>query len=179
MPRADRWQTVCTPQRQEKQMKLICAISIAALSLACGASESHNSSESGPTKRAGLAERGSQNVVLNGCLQNADRPDAPPSQPVGSAGNGSAGKAVDEMTAGRGSIGERFTLTHATSATAASDPSKSSYILEGNMEALRANVNKQVRLMGMLDDYSANSGTASPQRVRVQSVEPVGDRCTP
>ena len=28
-------------------MKMICAISIAAISIACGASESHNSSESG------------------------------------------------------------------------------------------------------------------------------------
>jgi hypothetical protein len=159
-------------------MKAICAISIAAISIACGASESHNSSESGSTKHAGIAQRGSQDVVLSGCLQNADKPDAPP-PPVGSAGNGSAGKAVDEMTAGHGSIGERFTLTHATSASAASDPAKSSYILEGNLEALRANVNQQVRLKGALDDYSANGGSRGPQRVRVESVESIGDRCTP
>jgi hypothetical protein len=160
-------------------MKMICAISIAAMSIACGASESHNSSESGSTKRAGIAQPGSQDVVLIGCLQNADKPDAGASQPVGSAGNGSAGKAIDEMTAGRGSIGERFTLTHATSASAASDPTKGSYILEGNMEALRANVNQQVRVKGALDDYSTNSGSRGPQRVRVQSVESIGDRCAP
>jgi hypothetical protein len=160
-------------------MKMICAISIAAISIACGASESHNSSESGSTKRAGIAQPGSQDVVLSGCLQNADKPDAGASQPVGSAGNGSAGKAIDEMTAGRGSIGERFTLTHATSASAASDATKGSYILEGNMEALRAHVNQQVRVNGALDDYSANSGSRGPQRVRVQSVESVGDRCAP
>ena len=114
---------------------------------------------------------------MSGCLQNADKPDATASQPVGSAGNGSAGKAIDEMTAGRGSIGERFTLTHATSASAASDPTKGSYILEGNMEALRANVNRQVRVKGAVDDYSTNSGSRGPQRVRVQSVESIGDRC--
>ncbi|MCU1383648.1 MAG: hypothetical protein JWL71_2345 [Acidobacteria bacterium] len=156
-------------------MKTICAIGIAALTMACGASESHNSSESGATKHAGVAERGSHNVVLNGCLQNADRSDAARSQPVGSGGNGSAGKAVDELAAGRGSPGERFTLTHATSGSPATDPSKGSYVLEGNMEALRAHVNKQVRLMGTLDDYSANNGGS--QRVRVQSVEPIADRC--
>jgi hypothetical protein len=161
-------------------MKTICAISIAAISIACGASESHNSSESGATKHAGIAQRGSQDVVLSGCLQNADKPDAAASQPVGSGGsNGSAGKAVDQMTAGRGSIGERFTLTDATSASPATDPAKRSYILEGNLEALRANVNQQVRLKGALDDYSANSGSGGPQRVRVQSVESIGDRCTP
>jgi hypothetical protein len=158
--------------------KTICAIGIAALSIACGASESHNSSESGATKHAGVAERGSQNVVLNGCLQNADKPDAAASQPVGSAGKGSAGKAIDELAAGRGSPGERFTLTHATSGSSATDPAKGSYILEGNMEALRTHVNKQVRLTGTLDDYSANANNPSPQRVRVQSVEPVGDRCS-
>lgn len=156
--------------------KTICAIGIATLAIGCGASESHNSSESGATKHAGLAERGAQAVVLSGCLQNADKPDANAPQPVGSGGQGSAGKAVDELAAGRGSIGERYTLLHATSASAATDPSKGSYILEGNMEALRANVNKQVRVKGALDDYSANNGGG--QRVRVESVETVSDRCT-
>ena len=80
------------------------------------------------------------------------------------------------MAAGRGSPGERFTLTHATSASADSDPAAASYILDGNMEALRAHVNTQVRLTGTLD--AAASNTAGPQRIRVQSVERVANSCS-
>jgi hypothetical protein len=158
-------------------MKLIAVLSIAAFAIACGGSESHNSSQAGASAHAGIANPGYQPAVtLSGCLQNADRPDSDAPQPTGSSGRGSAGKAVDEMAAGRGSPGERFTLTDATSASADSDPAAASYILDGNMEALRAHVDKQVRLTGTLDAAAAN--TAGPQRVRVQSVERVADNCT-
>ena len=40
--------------------------------------------------------------------------------------------------------------------------------------ALRRNVNRQVRLAGTLDATYGNS----PRRVRVESVEPVAERCT-
>jgi hypothetical protein len=156
-------------------MKTFCAISFAALTIAaCGGSESHNSSQAGATARAGIADPANQpNVTLSGCLRNADRPETAGTS--GSTRSGSAGDAADQMAAGKGSPGERFTLTHASSGSAASDPSAGSYILEGNLEALRGNVNRQVRLTGTLDATAAN--TAGPQRVRVQSVEPVADSC--
>jgi len=159
-------------------MKMTCAIAAAALAVACGpgATESHNSSQSGATKHEGLAEPGNQpKVTLSGCLQNADKPDATGERPTATAGRGSAGGAVDQMTAGRGSIGERYTLVHATSGSAATQPAAASYVLDGNMEALRAQVNKQVRLTGTLDPTASN--TAGPQRVRVDTVETVGESC--
>src|SRR4051812_26963101 len=97
----------------EDCMKPICAVCTLVLALGCGAGESHNSSQAGATERAGIANPGNQpTVTLSGCLQNADRPDASAAQPTGSAGQGSAGAAVDQMAAGRGSPGERFTLTN-------------------------------------------------------------------
>lgn len=158
-------------------MKAILAVGCAALMFACGgASESHNSSQSGASARAGIAEPGNQPAVtLSGCLQDADRTDSRTAGTTGSAG-GSAGGAADQMAAGRGSPGERFTLTNATSASAASDPAAGSYILEGNLEALRGQVNKQVRVKGTLDATAQN--TAGPQRVRVDSVEATADSCT-
>jgi hypothetical protein len=156
-------------------MKGICTICVAALAVSCGgASESHNSSQAGATARAGIAEPGNQpKVTLTGCLQNADRPQT--TGTTGSAGQGSAGNASDQMAAGKGSPGERFTLTNATSSTGSSDPSAGSYVLEGNMEALRGNVNRQVRLTGTLDATASN--TAGPQRVRVDAVEALGGNC--
>lgn len=156
-------------------MKWMCAVCLATFAAACGgASESHNSSQSGATARAGIADPANQpKVTLNGCLQNADRPET--TGTTGTAGGGSAGGAADQMAAGKGSPGERFTLTNAKSSSAESDPSAGSYILEGNLEALRGNVNRPVRLTGTLDATAANS--AGPQRVRVDSVEPTGETC--
>jgi hypothetical protein len=157
---------------------MTCAIAAAALAVACGrgATESHNSSQSGATAHAGQAEPGNQpKVTLSGCLQNADNPDAAADRPTATGGRGSAGGAVDQMTAGRGSIGERYTLVHATSASGATQPAAASYVLDGNMDALRDHVNKQVRLTGTLDVTASN--TAGPQRVRVESVEPIAERC--
>jgi hypothetical protein len=156
-------------------MKWIGVMSVAVIAVACGgASESHNSSQSGAAQHAGIANPGNQPpVTLSGCLRNADQPDTAAATPTGSAGRGSAGEAVDEKIAGRGSPGERFTLTHATSASAASNPAAGSYVLDGNMEALRAHVNQQVRVSGTLDA----TNTAGPQRVRVQSVDPIAGAC--
>src|SRR3954462_11019265 len=161
---------------EEVHMKWICAVCVAAAAVACGgASESHNSSQAGGAARAGIADPANQpKVTLNGCLQNADRAET--AGTTGTAGRGSSGGAADQMAAGKGSPGERFTLTNATSSSGASDPSAGSYILEGNLEALRGSVNRHVRLTGTLDATAAN--TAGPQRVRVDSVEPVGERCT-
>jgi len=114
-------------------------------------------------------------VTLSGCLRNADTPDAGAPRPTGSSGKGSAGAAVDQQTAGRGSPGERFTLTGASSDTKASNPEAGSYILDGNMEALRSHVNQQVRVTGTLDATAAN--TAGPQRIRVQTVEATANVC--
>jgi hypothetical protein len=77
------------------------------------------------------------------------------------------------MVAGRGSPGERFTLTHAKNG--AGGDVAGSYVLEGNMEALRGHLDREVRVKGTLD--TGGSNTAGPQRVRVDTVEPVGDRC--
>jgi hypothetical protein len=157
-------------------MKRMCVICLAAFAVACnGASESHNSSQSGATARAGLANPDDQPVTLSGCLRNANDAEASAARPTGSAGEGSAGKAVDQMAAGRGALGERFTLTNAKSASAASDPAAASYILDGNLQALRQHVDQQVRLTGKLDPAAAN--TAGPQRVRVESVESLGGSC--
>jgi hypothetical protein len=156
-------------------MRQICAVCVATLAVACGpgATESHNSSQSGATARAGIANPENQpKVTLTGCLVDADRPET--TGTTGRAGAGSAGNAADQMAAGKGSPGERFTLTYATSTSGPSDPSAGSYLLDGNMEALRGNVNRQVRLTGTLDATYGNS----PQRVRVDSVEPVAERCT-
>src|SRR5215218_6819577 len=134
------------------RMRMICgtcAACAAALVMACGANESHNSSQSGATARAGMAEPGNQpKVTLSGCLQNADQPESVGT--TGAAGRGSAGDARDQMTAGKGAPGERFTLTHAKKISGDTDPSAGSYLLDGNMEALRQNVNRQVRLTGTL-----------------------------
>jgi hypothetical protein len=148
----------------------------AALALGCGpgATESHTSSQAGATDRAGVANpAGQPRVVLSGCLQNADKPEG---EPVGTAGGGSKSSAPDQMNAGAGSQGERFTLTHATSESPASRASASSYILDGNLRELRANVDKQVRVQGELDQAAAN--TAGPQRIRVSSVTEIADVCT-
>jgi len=154
-------------------MRWICAAitATAVVAIACGgASESHNSSQSGATEHAGIANPGYQpTVTLTGCLQNADDANAAAATPTGSGGRGSAGEAVDQKTAGRGSPGERFTLTHARSVSDASDPAAASYILDGNLDALRGHVHQKVRVIGTLD--AAASNTAGPQRIRVQSVD--------
>jgi hypothetical protein len=153
-------------------MKRICVVCITTLTIGCGASESHNSSQAGGTARAGQAEPDNQpRVTLKGCLQNADRP-----QTIGTAGSdrrGSAGAASDQMAAGQGSPGERFTLTDASTLSGVTNPAAGSYLLDGNLEALRANINRQVQLTGTLDATYANS----PQRVRVDSVQAVGEAC--
>jgi len=153
-------------------MKRICAVCAAALAISCGASESHNSSQAGATARAGQAEPGNQpKVTLKGCLQDADRPETVGT--TGAEGRGSAGAAADQMAAGQRSPGERFTLTDATAVSGSTDPSAGSYLLDGNLEALRANVNRQVQLTGTLDAAYANS----PQRIRVDSVQALGGTC--
>ena len=153
-------------------MPRIWAVYLATLAIGCGASESHNSSQSGATARAGVAEPDKQpKVTLTGCLRNADQPDA-----VGTAGSdkrGSAGSANDQMTAGRGSPGERFTLTNATAISGPTDPSTGSYLLDGNLESLRGNEGHEVRLTGTLDATYGNS----PQRIRVDTVEALADNC--
>ena len=161
-------------------MRLICAAMLAALTAACGpgATDSHNSSQAGATPRGGAEQPAhEQAVMLTGCLQDADRNDeAAAAGTSGSAGRrGSAGSATDQMAAGRGSPGERFTLTHARNG--AGGDVAGSYVLEGNLEALRGHVDREVRVKGTLDTGAAN--TAGPRRVRVDSVEPVGDRCAP
>jgi hypothetical protein len=148
-------------------MKLICVITLAMLPLACGrgATDSHNSDQSGAAARGGVAENQRQQpVTLTGCLQNADKPDA---NAATTGTSGSAGQAppADQAAAGKGSIGERFTLS------SANGPS-TSYILDGNMPALRENENHEVRVTGVLD-----RGTYSPQRVRVQTVESLSGSC--
>jgi hypothetical protein len=156
-------------------MKLFGLIGIAAIAVACGpgATQSHNSSQAGATDRAGVANpAGQPHVTLTGCLQNADKPEG---EPVGTAGGGSKRNAPDQMNAGAGSSGERFTLTHASSASAASNAAASSYILDGNIAALRAHIGEQVRVEGELDAAAAN--TAGPQRIRVASVQRVADTC--
>ncbi len=166
-------------------MKLFCVIAIAAATaIACGpgATDSHNSSQSGASARGGVAGDHEQPVTLSGCLQNADRADEnSPTGTTGSAARRSAG-AADQMAAGRGSPGERYTLTHAVRANRESDSAAGSraaaggsYVLEGNLEALREHVNRQVRVTGTLDTGAAN--TAGPQRVRVDAVEPAGGAC--
>src|SRR5690349_19989179 len=87
------------------------------LAISCrpGASQSHNSSQAGATDRAGCANPGNQpSVTLTGCLRNADRPEADPATPTGTLG-GSARSASDQMAAGNGAPGERYTLTNAKS----------------------------------------------------------------
>jgi hypothetical protein len=146
---------------------------MAALAMACGgAGESHNSSQSGATERAGIAKADNQpKVTLTGCLQNADKPGTVGT--AGSGGRGSAADAPDQFAAGKGSPGERFTLTDATTVSGPTDPSAGSYVLDGNLTALRENLNRQVRLTGILDASYANS----PQRIRVDSVEALGEVC--
>lgn len=147
----------------------------AALAVACGpgAGESHNSSQAGATARAGTANPDNQpRVTLTGCLVNADRPGE---TPTGTTGGKSAGGARDQIAAGSGSLGERFTLVGATSATADSSPAAASYVLDGNMEALRGHQNQRVTVVGTLDATAAN--TAGPQRVRVETVDTVGPAC--
>jgi hypothetical protein len=155
-------------------MRLSYLLGIVVLSAACGgASDSHNSALAGAAGRAGGATGEHQRAVtLTGCLQNADRPDGDsPTGTSGSAASGSA-TATGQTAAGRGSPGERFTLTHVANGTAAGE---SAYLLEGDLTALRAQVNRQVRVTGSLDVGAAN--TAGPQRVRVDAVEPVGTSC--
>jgi hypothetical protein len=114
-------------------------------------------------------------VSLTGCLQDADRIDGQTATgTTGSAARRSAGGAADQMVAGRGSPGERFTLTHAKDG--AGGDTTGSYVLEGNLEALRQHLDRQVRVTGSLDAGASN--TAGPHRVRVDSVEAVGERCT-
>lgn len=144
--------------------------------VACGpgARESHNSSQAGATATAGAANPGNQpTVTLTGCLQDVDQPG----EPVGTVGTkrGSAGAAADQKAAGAGSPGERYTLTNAKSESVESNPAAASYVLDGNLEDLRAHVNHQVRLTGVLDAAAAN--TAGPQRIRVRSVESAGKTC--
>jgi hypothetical protein len=173
-----------------------------ALAMACSrsATESHTSSQAGATARAGVANPTDQpEVTLTGCLRNADRSDAEPTGTAGEAtgrlrtegapasraearpkneraeAGGSARSAADQMNAGKGSIGERFTLTYAKSGSAESSPSAGSYILDGNMSDLRSHVDQQVRVKGTLDAAAAN--TAGPQRIRVQSVEMIDAAC--
>lgn len=157
-------------------MKSICAIAFAVLAVACGgASDSHNSSQSGSSARSGAATTDRQQpVTLTGCLLNADKPDA---GIKGTSGSASAAKKEgrDQIAAGRGSIGERFVLTEASGTATASGATAHSYVLDGNVEALRGNLNQRVRVTGTLD-----RGTYSPgesQRVRVDSVEAAGGTC--
>jgi len=148
------------------------------LAIACGpgASQSHNSSQAGATDRAGVANAGNQPpVTLTGCLRNADRPEVDPATPTGTLGGGSARSASDQMAAGNGAPGERYTLTNAKSESAASSPTSASYILDGNMADLRAHVDEQVRVSGTLDATAAN--TAGPQRIRVASVDTIAESC--
>jgi hypothetical protein len=152
-------------------MPRIWAVYLAALAIGCGASESHNSSQSGATARAGLAEPDKQpQVTLTGCLRNADRPETVGTSGLDKPGSADAG---DQMAAGRGSPGERFTLTNAKAASGATDPSAGSYLLDGNLEALRKNQGREVRVSGRLDATYANS----PQRIRVDTVEAIADNC--
>lgn len=113
-------------------------------------------------------------VTLVGCLQEVDRS----SEPVGTIGSkpGSAGSASDQRAANVRSPGERFTLTNARSESAESSPAAALYVLDGNMEDLSELANQQVRLTGTLDTTAAN--TAGPQRVRVDRVESIAERCT-
>jgi hypothetical protein len=156
---------------ERNAMKLIYAITLAGFAVACGpgASDSHNSSQSGAAVRGGVAnEQRQQSVTLNGCLQNADKPDAAGTTTGTSGTAPQRAQGSDQAAAGKGSIGERFTLT-------SSGAPATSYILDGNVEALRANQDRQVRVTGMLD-----RGTYSPsesQRVRVESIEAVGGTC--
>jgi hypothetical protein len=157
-------------------MKLMCVMAIAALGAACGpgASDSHNSSQAGGAARGGVADPNRQQpVTLTGCLQNADKPDAATGT-SGSAGRSAAGGS-DQLAAGKGSIGERFTLTNASTQSGEAHAGAAGYILDGNVEALRGNVNTQVRVTGVLDrgTYSASES----QRVRVDTVEPMGGAC--
>jgi hypothetical protein len=149
---------------------------VLALSAGCGggASDSHNSSLAGASGRAGGATAEHQRAVtLTGCLQNADRPD--PDSATGTTGSAASSSptATGQTAAGRGSPGERFTLTHVASGAGAGE--SGAYLLEGDLTALRAQVNRQVRVTGSLDVGAAN--TAGPQRVRVDQVEPVGASC--
>jgi hypothetical protein len=155
-------------------MKAVLIAGTAALALACGpgAAGSHHSSQDGATDRAGVANTAQPHITVTGCLENAGKPEG---EPVGTGGGGSEKNAPDQMNAGAGSHGERYTLTHATSATAETNPSASSYILDGNVRDLRAHVNQQVRIEGELDPAAAN--TAGPQRIRVASVETVEEAC--
>jgi hypothetical protein len=158
---------------------MFATLAAAALITVCcrGANESHNSSQAGATARAGSANpSGQPAVTLTGCLQNADRPDTATGT-MGTRGTGSSASAADQMAAGAGSPGERFTLTRAKSASADSNPAAGSYILDGNMESMREHLDQQVRVEGTLDAAAAN--TAGPQRIRVQRVETIASRCAP
>jgi hypothetical protein len=160
-------------------MRFLLFISIAAVA-ACGpgAGESHNSSQAGATAARDVARPELQPAVtLQGCLTNADRPSDSPADGTRGTGGGSAAHATDQMAAGRGALGERFTLTKAKSESPDSNPSAGSYILDGNLPALRAHVGQQVRVQGALDAAAAN--TAGPQRIRVTSVDPLGTACAP
>lgn len=158
-------------------MRIPILAATAALAIACGpgAQQSHNSSQSGSTARAGQANASYQpTVTLVGCLLDADQTSG---EPVGTIGRkpGSSGSAADQRAAGAGSPGERFTLTNAKSESADSNPAAASYVLDGNLEDLRQLANQRVRLTGILDATAAN--TAGPQRVRVNTVESSGGSC--
>jgi hypothetical protein len=154
-------------------MKMFTLSLIAALMAACGrAPDAHGNTPPG----AQPGESGSHpKVTLVGCLQDVAQPTGVPTGTTGAA-SGSAGGASDQKAAGAGSPGERFTLTDARSESAASNPRGGSYVLDGNLEALRTHVNQQVRVSGELDATAAN--TAGPQRIRVMTVESAGGSCT-
>ena len=156
-------------------MRLSYLLGVVALSAGCGgASDSHNSSLAGASGREGGATAEHQRAVtLTGGLRNADRPDG--DSATGTSGSPASGipTASGQTAAGRGSPGERFMLTHVASGAGTAE--SSAYLLEGDLTALRAQVNRQVRVTGSLDLAAAN--TAGPQRVRVDAVEPVGATC--
>jgi hypothetical protein len=161
-------------------VKLTCAIAftIATFGLACGpgASESHNSSQSGATPRAGAEQSQHQEpVTLTGCLQNANQPSANATTGTTGSTQRRTEAGSDQAAAGRGSMGERFTLTAEAAGQTPRDGSPKSYVLDGNVEGLRANVNREVRVTGVLDRGAYSPGES--QRVRVDSVEPVADGC--
>jgi hypothetical protein len=157
-------------------MKLRCLLGVVAFTVGCGgASDSHNSSLAGASGRAsGAGAEHERAVTLTGCLQNADRPDG--ESATGTSGSAASGSATPtgQTAAGRGSPGERFTLTHVSGGAAAKDAAPA-YLLEGDLAALRAHVNHEVRVSGSLDVGAAN--TAGPERVRVDSVEQIGSTC--
>jgi hypothetical protein len=157
-------------------MKSIGTIVLLSATVACGgASQSHNSSQAGATEIHGdKVPDQRRSVTLTGCLQNADQPGTSATTGA-SARGGSATDAADQMAAGQNSPGERYTLTNAASTSGATNPAAGSYVLDGNMPALRDHVNQQVRVTGTLDAGASNA--AGPQRVRVSTVEGVAGNC--